>query len=698
MITAPSRPAAVRTGSLILYAVSAVLLAAACFLYCGSGAALLPLLRVWLIGAAGIYIPGTLLTRLLRSPAAGPQRFVLCCVFGSTVFALLTVLCGLTGLRFLLPAGVLTAFLVWGLLWLRRLRQGQRPAPVLAAAPQLALLCAVYILLNALWSVRYTHPAAAGSIIPSQDFFWNLGNTQSLLQGFPPQDLRVSGVTVTYHYLTELLQAGMILAAGAPAYDTVAFAAYAPVAVGMTGCLYALGTRLWGEKSRRAVALAGMPLWLCCVSLWKALDSAGSRFGNMLFIHTASNINGQATALAFLAAFFALFFAAETDDRTPQTVAGCILAFFLLTFSKGPQAALIALALTAALAFRLLLAAGHRLLHKKAAVRFTGGNLWLYLAVCVGFWLVYGGLFSAGAGSSMAFSLTGTLELHFFGSILNAGKIVLGSRWPVLVPVLWAAQGFFIAPAAGTAYLFGALRDIRRPAAIPLPQLTLYAAVPGGLLAFFLFDHYSSSQIYFATAAVFALGVVLLQQLPALRQLRSRFGKLLFLGVAALLAAGALTGICHTVSFVTEAAAIRTGITQEQPKLPLTADEEAGCLWLAENMGTDELFATNRMHTGQALEGLSNVYSGLSGRQAYCESFKYALSNMGDQTGDIVERYYRMEELFREDTTPERVREICTQCGITYLLYHPASPGTDAHLQGFEAVYTSPELTVYRVN
>ena len=102
----------------------------------------------------------------------------------------------------------------------------------------------------------------------------------------------------------------------------------------------------------------------------------------------------------------------------------------------GGIAALIALALTAALAFRLLLAAGHRLLHKKAAVRFTGGNLWLYLAVCVGFWLVYGGLFSAGAGSSMAFSLTGTLELHFFGSILNAGKIVLGSRWPVLVPVL----------------------------------------------------------------------------------------------------------------------------------------------------------------------------------------------------------------------------------------------------------------------
>lgn len=697
MIAVPSRPAAIRIGSLILFTVSGILLATACFLYCSSGAALFPLLRIWLIGTVGIYIPGTLLDSLFRTSVAGAQRFVLRCVFGSTCFTLMTVLSGLSGLRFLLPVYLLVSFLVWSLLWIRRLWKGQCPPRLPAAVPQLVLLCAVYILLNALWSVRYTHPAVAESIIPSQDFFWNLGNTQSLLQGFPPQDLRVSGVTVTYHYLTELLQAGMILAAGTPAYDTVAFAAYAPVAAGMTGCLYALGVRLWGEKSRRATALAGAPLWLCCVSLWKALGGGGSRFGNMLFIHTASNINGQATALAFLAAFFALFFAAETNGRNPQTIIGCILSFFLLTFSKGPQAALIALALTVALVFRLLIVAVCRF-YKKSFTPFVKGNLWLYLAVCIGFWLVYGGLFSAGAGSSMAFSLTGTLKLHFFGSILNAGQNILGSRWPVLLPLLWAAQSFCIAPAACVAYLFGALRDIRRPAAISLPQLTLYAVVPGGLLAFFLFDHYSSSQIYFATVAVFALGVVLLQELPTLQKHRSILGRLLCFGVAALLAAGTLTGVFHTASFVSNAAAIRTGITEEKHKLPLTADEEIGCLWLAENMSANELFATNRMHTGQALEGLSNVYSGLSGRQAYCESIKYALSNMGDQTGDIMERYYLMEELFLPETSPERVREICAQCGIAYLLYHPASPGTNTHLQEFEAVYVSPALTIYKVN
>ena len=71
---------------------------------------------------------------------------------------------------------------------------------------------------------------------------------------------------------------------------------------------------------------------------------------------------------------------------------------------------------------------------------------------------------------------------------------------------------------------------------------------------------------------------------------------------------------------------------------------------------------------------------------------------MGDQTGDIMERYYLMEELFLPETSPERVREICAQCGIAYLLYHPASPGTNTHLQEFEAVYVSPALTIYKVN
>lgn len=679
-------------------AAAAVLAALALYTY--SGAVLWQIPLVWLAAAAAIYLPGTLLLRAAKTRIAGPQRFLLCCVLGGTFFALLTVLACLTSLHWLMPAVTGALFVVWAAGWLKRLRTGESLPKLPADAPWLVLVCAVCVLLNALWSIRYTHPAATGSVIPSQDFFWNLGNVQSFLLGFPPEDLRVSGVIITYHYLTELLQAGFILLTGVPAYDMVAFAAYAPVAAGMIGCLYALGVQLWGGESRRALALGSLPLWLCCASLWKALEAGGSRFGNMLFIHVVSNINGQATALAALAAFLALFHRLEQAlwrEEWP-VYAGGIAAFYLLTFSKGPQAALLALALTAALAVRLIVCGATRLtggknlpLHMPAA-----GQVLFYAVVCGGFWLVYGGLFSAGAGSSMSLSLTRTVELHFFGSILNAGKTVLGAVWPVLLPVVWLAQGFCMAPAAGLAFGAGALRDIRRLKELTVFDLTLYAAVPGGLLAFYLFDHYSSSQIYFATIAIVCLGILLLRELPALWAKRGWFGRLCRAAAAVLLAAGVATALCQTTYLVRSIPETRAAVTT-QNKLPLTAAEEDGCLWLADNMPADALFATNRMHTGSALEGLSNVYSGLSGRRAYCESIKYALSNMGDQTGDIMQRYGQMEELFHPDTTPQRAYDICARYGITHVLYHPASPGSNASLRELPQVFLSDELIIYRV-
>ncbi len=678
--------------ALLLWCAAAAMTTAALVLYARGGAQVWQVLLVWCAAAAGAYLPGVLLARLCRTQVRGPLRFVLHCVLGGAFFALLTVAACLTGLHWLAPAITALLCALWVVDRVRRARaKAVRRVP--EQLPWLALIVAVCVLLNALWSLRYTHPTVAGSLIPSQDFFWNLGNVQSFLQGFPPEDLRVAEVTVTYHYLTELLQAGLILLTGAPAYDVVAFAAYAPVAAGMVGCMYALGTQLWGHGSSRALALSSLPLWMGCASLWKALEAGGSRFGNMLLIHVVSNINGQATAFLFLAAFLTVFHALEQASwRAGALLPVCgIAAFFLLTFSKGPQAALLALALTAAVLVRLLVCALTRQRKKPAPAQIA-----VPAAVCLGFWPVYGGLFSAGADSSMAFSLTGTVELHFFGSILNAGRIALGGAWPLLLAALWLAQAFCMAPAGGLAFCLGALRDIRRVKELSLSVLMLYAAIPGGLLAFFLFDHYSSSQIYFASIALFFLGILLLRELPALWARRSRFGRLCRIGAVALLAVGVLTGVCQTVYLVQSAAAVRDPSVATN-KLPLTAAEETGCGWLRDNAEEGELFATNRMHTGSSLEGLSNVYSGLSGRQAYCESIKYALSNMGDQTGDIIQRYERMEELFRPDTTPQRVQDICTQYGITYVLYHTGSPGSNIPLQEMQPVFVSEDLIIYRV-
>ena len=690
MVRIPSKK---RFCSLLQWCAAVAAIAIALTLYRQGGTRIWQVLFVWFAGIVGTFLPGTLILQLCHARVQGTLRFVLICVFGIGFFSLVTVLACLTGAHWLVPVLVVGVCFAGIATQILSLRNGKVQPVASPSLPTLILTIAVYILLNALWSIRHTHPSLVGSLIPNQDFFWNLGNVQSFLHSFPPQDLRVSGVTVTYHYLTELLQAGLVLLTGVSAYDVTAFSSYAPVAVGLIGCLYALGEQLWGIGSRRAIALSSLPLWMSCGSLWKALDAGSSRFGNMLLIHTVSNINGQATAFLFLAAFLTILLALETANWHTGVLlpAGCILAFFLLTFSKGPQAALLALALSAAIVVRLLVCGLTHQIKKPSVAQIV-----VFTAVCGGFWIVYGGLFSAGASSSMTLSLTRTVELHFFGSILNASKILLKSIWPVLIPVLWLVQSFGMAPAATVAFGLSILRDIRHLKELPLSVLTLYAAIPGGLLAFFLFDHYSSSQIYFASIALFCLGVVLLRELPALWARCGFIGRLLRTSITVLLTLGVLTALCQT-TYLARSAIVSPEKPALSQKLPLTAAEEEGCLWLAQDMAAGALFATNRMHTGSTLEGLSNVYSGLSGQQAYCESFKYAVSNMGDQTGDVTERYQLMEELFHPDTTPQRAHDICTQCGITHVLYHTASPGSNASLQELQPAFITEELIIYRV-
>ncbi len=118
---------------------------------------------------------------------------------------------------------------------------------------------------------------------------------------------------------------------------------------------------------------------------------------------------------------------------------------------------------------------------------------------------------------------------------------------------------------------------------------------------------------------------------------------------------------------------------------------------LAENMEEDALFATNRMHTGTALKGLFNVYTGLSGRQAYCESFQYAVSNMGDHAGDVMTRYEQMCRIFAPDTTEEELKQLFRETGVTYLVYHALSEGSDTQLNCFEQVYQSDVISIYKV-
>ncbi|MGN0975658.1 MAG: hypothetical protein ACI4OL_06620, partial [Gemmiger sp.] len=513
--------------------------------------------------------------------------------------------------------------------------------------------------------------------------------------GFPPQDLRYSGYTLTYHYLSELWAYGLSAAWGGSCYDAVAFVLPPALLLAALWVCAELGAVLW-PKSRRAMALPWLVLLLGCAGGIALLDGL-SPFQNLFTIHLLTNINAMGAAVLLLAAFLVLMLAVSRNWRNARLWPACLLCFAMLCAAKGPVAGLAALATVCAVVLMLpRLPRAERL----RAVLFSC----LVLAVFVCFYKL---LFSAGTGASVSFSSHATLEKSVFAPVLAALKGRSGLLYTLSLPVFMALQSVCMAPFAFPLFCAGAVWVLAKPrtrlAEQNVVQLFCYALGFGGLLAFFLFDHPSMSQSYFAYAALFAIDINALDALGRFAPKSPRPVRLLG-GMLAVLSI--FTGCCSCSYLACEGAqalfAPGAAVAEKANYTPLTADEENALLWLGKAMPADELFATNRMHTGPAEEGLSNVYTAISGRRAYMESFKYAMTNLGIPAEDVGARYDTMSELFGfvRNITPERAAEICCETNITWLVYNKTLQGSDAaFVDGyFDKRFENDTVVIYELN
>lgn len=620
------------------------------------------------LAVLGIWLPG----RVLAS-AAGARSFGLpwtaSGVFGLALFAVCTVLGSAAGLHCLpwLPAllGVAGAVVLW--------KNGEKPG-LFTNAHHTAWVCAGTLALMAFYCLvcapHFAHAAAAGGIIlPEHDFLWNVGNAKSFLLSFPPRDLRFSGYTLTYHYLSELLCAGLAMASGADCYDVQAALLPLLGIVFTVGALWELGGVLYRNSRKKQAALLALTFLFGSASLWKVL-TAGDRFYNRSVYHVLTNINGMGFALGLAAAFFAassVLFARDGARPAGLWVLGSA-AFALLCFAKGPIAGVAVLALVCAAAVCFLSA----LLAGKA--RCGVPVLAWSLALLAAFGALYAGFFSAGAGTSIQFDPLGTLQVTYFSNFVVLAQQKIPALLWLAVPLLALAHTVCFAPAAVPLALLGGVADVPRILRLSGAKLLFYAGFVGGFAAFFLFRHESASQVYFAFLGLLCANTLAVENAGALAARCRRAGKwavrICAAPLAALALAGLLTAAFSAAVLWRDAAPVYSRqYTADANDLPLTADEEQAMAWLAENTPGTALLATNRAHTGAALEGLSNVYSGLSGRQFYMESFKYAHTNLGVLDEEIIRRVGEMQALFGDTVTPEQAAGLCRDAGIDYVVY-----------------------------
>ena len=651
------------------------------------GGALSEILMVAFVMVVYIYLPGKCWNMLLGATNRFQGiDFGVDILLGTGFFC--AVYCVAMRLHIkLLLVTVPLAFAVLGLIML--IRKGNIKATSTKLTPFKWLLVLLFFGLLLLYTfttvIKSAQPASVGDTLLSPDMLWNIGNANSFTLRFIPEDIRYSGVQLHYHYLTELFAGALSWLTGISAYSIVAFYMQPWVLACAVYCLFAFGKVWFGEKSKAMMFTYSMFVF-GCGSLWTCFLSGYSSFYNDNAKHIITNINAQTTATIFLCIFGAMFvqLIEKEFDADIISVGLWLAAFFMLCFAKGPVAAIVAIGGVITLLWLFL--------QKK--IKFRG--VLAAVAMTGVFFVVYMLFFASGANTSMGLNMWVASYKTTFGAYVE-GLWYQVSRpvWWIIVAIVLVLDIIMVAPAQIVMYIAGLGKDIKNIFHLGGKRLWANSMVAGGLMAYYLFDHYAMSQVYFLFLALFFLHLMAIENLELLT------GKIL--PKVALVAAGVAitTTIFMYVNYIGSGArflARNMGLIEKYSyDTVVNADDQLAMEYLAENSPENALFATNRIHhSDRKTDGVSNIYSAFSGRQSYMEGYAYALTNMGVPYYVVDQRQVINEKLFDGATSADELEYLCEKTGITHLVYTTQLKGSDAVMSTiFEKIYDSETVKIY---
>lgn len=464
-----------------------------------------------------------------------------------------------------------------------------------------------------------------------QDYFNHIGLVAALSKGLPALDLKVSGITLYYHYFQDLLFGMCANIFPVSAINLVVNCT--PVMVTMTlgisvFCLLAV------ERTSKKYTVADMlqTIFRCALfflfgGAWsKQLIGVGYESGisNWHNSHVFTSINACAFAIG---AIIALLIMVKNMDMT-KIHYGNLIIFAMLIFTatggKGPFAIVFVAAFTGTYIVKVLV---ERKWHKV---------MLLYVIVaCVIFLLTY--LFVIQGTSQYGESLTTKMEISLTGTLRRSAIAGYSNTGLLSIPVLGTLIRLFLLIFFGFGplliyILFVAVDEVKnifQKHTVNLYICVSLAMIAIGAVGFICVNQSGYSQVYFLFVAIPSLVHLVLLHTDSLPKgikwrsvccivLVSLFGLNMFVADAKV---HGKAGIYYRELFGYE--------TTSTPTLAnITSGEVEGLLWLRDNTPGDAIVLTDRRSLYPSDDYLSDCrffgYSAISERQMFIEGFSYS--------------------------------------------------------------------------
>ncbi len=586
--------------------------------------------------------------------------------------------------------------IIWIVKSVRGRTAGSRRSMREIAASVPASFC-VFAALVFLYSIaatqyRYISPEFSAYSFIKIDFSYHAGIMNALALDYPPMDPWVSGMTIQYHFFTEMLLSIPVRLFGLASEEVIL--AGTPYIITPVFCtaLYSFFREFAGRSERAGI--------YCLIMHLSNMFILKQFAASWLMYHIYSNINNAGMGLACMLTTLPLLKAwdimpgGKSSGWRGMVMLGLLM--MLMTGIKGPIAIVVAGGIIGTMLLGAIL--------RKISLRTVA----VAAVTTVAFVLIY--VFILGAEHSNTKG----------GSVFNPGEMTdvfflkseimdaLGgtSRAAALL-VLMGVFTIFYLTAFIVPFVCGYLRELwlvlTGKKDFIFSRVTIYACVVVGFVGMMLLDFNGHSQVYFGFTAAVLIPMISYWYLEDLEGDRSKWAGFVRTAFAVCFCLSACTSVIYMYRTMDSATDFYAGHDKNSNKYRnVSAEEYDGLIWLRDNTDEDALIASDRYYSVKpeeynvASRGSNThfAYAVYSQRRQYIEGSGFSIGAGGT---DQLEKLLDINEQLYDPDNEER-GDLARELDVDYVIVSKRFDDVgDLSNKDYKLCYSNDDMDIYEI-